>query len=277
VSSEFPIPAGAESTAPPPMQRGPYYSQFGEDRILSGIFHGVTLGTCAEVGAHNGVEVSNTYYFEQRGWRCILVEPNPTLCDIIRLRRKSILFECAASDRAGEAILHLAEHADLFSTLENNDCHFDRIHREGGNIKDIRVKTKTLDSILEESCVTKLDFLSIDVEGHELSVLRGTSLERWNPRVVLVEDNMGFEDSLVPKQMKSYGYRRFLHTGCNHWYAHETDRELVTALRLCEIKVLESLGKAKRGLPRPIRQLVSQVHDGLTRTLRSRGRPENIC
>jgi FkbM family methyltransferase len=277
VSSEFPIPASAESIAPSPVQGGPYYSQFGEDRILSGIFHGVTRGTCAEVGAHNGVEFSNTYYFEQREWRCILVEPNPTLCDIIRLRRKSVLFECAASDRAGEAILHLAEDADVFSTLENNDCHFDRIHRAGGNIKDIRVKTKTLDSVLEESCVTELKFLSIDVEGHEFSVLRGTSLERWNPRVVLVEDNMGFADSLVPRHMKRYGYRRFLRTGCNHWYAHETDRELLTALRLYKIKVLESVSKAKRSLPRPVGDLVRQVRNGITRALHSRGRPVDIC
>jgi hypothetical protein len=86
VSSEFPIPADAESTAPSPARDGPYHSQIGEDRILSGIFHGIARGPCAEVGAHNGVEFSNTYYFEQRERRCFLVEPNPTLCDIIRLR-----------------------------------------------------------------------------------------------------------------------------------------------------------------------------------------------
>lgn len=247
------------------MQDGPYYSQFGEDRILSNIFHGVTHGTCVEVGAHDGIQFSNTFYFEQREWRCILVEPNPALCEIIGRKRNSVLFECAASDRAGEAILHMAEQSDVFSTLEENDCHFDRIHRAGGDITDIKVKTKTLDSILEESRVTGLNFMSIDVEGHELSVLRGTSLDRWNPRVVLVEDNMGFEDRLVPQHMRRFGYRRFLRTGCNHWYAHETDRELLTALRLCKIKVLESLSKAKRSLPRPINQLVRQVRDGLTR------------
>ena len=96
-----------------------FRSQYGEDRILARIFAGILTGTCVKVGAHNGVDLSNTYYFEQLGWRCILVEPNPVMWAVIREARRAVLFECAASGRESQAILHVAvgDGNDIFSTL----------------------------------------------------------------------------------------------------------------------------------------------------------------
>ena len=87
----------------------PYYSQFGEDRILDRLFRGKRKGFCVEVGANNGVDGSTTLHFEELGWDCILVEPNPTLCRELRAhvstrRIPVIVFSIlAAGSRADEA------------------------------------------------------------------------------------------------------------------------------------------------------------------------------
>ena len=50
---------------------------------------------------------------------------------------------------------------------------------------------RTLDSILEEAGAHPgFDFLSIDVEGHEIEVLRGFDIARWRPRLILLEDHV---------------------------------------------------------------------------------------
>ena len=55
----------------------------------------------------------------------------------------------------------------------------------------IEVPIRTLDSILDEAnAPARLDFLSIDVEGHEIDVLRGFDFARWNPRLILLEDHV---------------------------------------------------------------------------------------
>jgi hypothetical protein len=57
-----------------------FHSQFGEDQILARLFADTKVGTCVDVGAHDGIQLSNSYYFEQIGWHCVLVEPAPHLC-----------------------------------------------------------------------------------------------------------------------------------------------------------------------------------------------------
>ena len=155
-----------------------FRSQYGEDRILARIFAGILKGTCVEVGAHNGVDLSNTYYFEQLGWRCILVEPNPVMWTVIRDARRAVLFECAASGRESRAILHVGvgDGNDVYSTLDASSV--ERIKQQGAQVSDVPVRTRRLDDMLEECRVEHLEFVSIDVEGHELDVLEGFDLNR---------------------------------------------------------------------------------------------------
>ena len=205
-----------------------FYSQNGEDEALSRIF-GDHLGVCVEVGANNGVTLSNTYHFEKRGWRRILVEPNPVLCKEIHLKRgeRTTLFECAASSSDGIAILHMGGGPDdLYSSVESVES-----ETGGGRFIDVEVPTRTLDSMLEEADISHIDFISIDVEGHEFIVLGGIDLNRWKPRIVLLEDNKDLSDDTVSQHMASAGYFRFYRTGSNDWYARsgETDNATVAA------------------------------------------------
>jgi FkbM family methyltransferase len=209
-----------------------FYSQFGEDRLLARIFEGKRSGLCIEVGANDGVNDSTTYYFEQQGWDCLLIEPNPDLCLAIRAVRDARLFECAASAEEGLATLYIAEgaaRAHGVSGLGADDEQArQRISAFGFAARPVQVTKRRLDAMLEEAGITRSpDFITIDVEGHELEVLKGLSIDKWKPHIILTEDNSQFEDDSVLRYLSRFGYKPFRRTGVNDWYAHFSRRELV--------------------------------------------------
>ena len=75
--------------------------------------------------------------------------------------------------------------------------------------------------------MTKLDFATVDVEGHETEALAGFALSRWKPEIVIVEDASMGTNSAVKDLMEAQGYLRFMTTGCNDWYASSENRRLV--------------------------------------------------
>ena len=76
---------------------------------------------------------------------------------------------------------------------------------------------KTLDSVLEQAGAPEgFDFLSVDVEGHEIEVLRGFDIARWRPQLILLEDHVG--DLSKHRYLKSAGYRIIRRYENNGWY-----------------------------------------------------------
>ena len=81
----------------------------------------------------------------------------------------------------------------------------------------INVPTRTLDSILlEAGAPSDFDFLSIDVEGHEIEVLRGFDIGRWRPRLILLEDHVA--DLTRHRYLTAAGYRIIRRYENNGWY-----------------------------------------------------------
>jgi len=246
-----------------------FHSQFEEDRILADMHR--RLGgdaLCIEVGANDGVADSMTYHFEQQGWQCILVEPNPDLCERIRVVRTSALFECAASAGEGRAMLHIAEGAERahsVSSLDTDGHALERVARHGFSGRPIEVRTRRLDDILAEAGVTAMPFfVSIDVEGHEIEVLNGFSIERWRPTILIAEDNSQFADATVRNHLAARGYFPFRRTGVNDWYASRTDDDLASPNNRRQWRATARRERLKAGLRR-VPGLVS-----LVRSLRSR-------
>jgi FkbM family methyltransferase len=203
------------------------HAQFGEDRILAEIFADRAEGHCVEVGANDGITGSASYLFERRGWQCLLVEPIPALVEEIRKHRTCTVVNCAASSCEGEAKFFVAEGVEAVSGLDLTPDRMEWIRRVGGTIKEIAVRTATLDSLLEEAGFTELEFVTIDVEGHELSVLEGFDLGTYRPRIVIIEDNSVEGNVSVTRHMADHGYVHFRRTGVNEWYARASDAELV--------------------------------------------------
>jgi FkbM family methyltransferase len=206
------------------MPASQYYAQFGEDRILDRIFRGKRQGNCVEVGGYDGVTGSNTYFFEKLGWHCLVVEPMPDFCAKIRAARTCDIAEVAASDKVGEVEFYVATGVETLSTMESNDEHLARIKSLSNEaVRKIKVKTNRLTDILRSHGMAQVDFLTIDVEGHEMSVLAGMSFLEISPRVVIIEDNSNGKDDAVNMYMRGQSYVRFKRTGCNDWYVRSDD------------------------------------------------------
>ena len=222
-----------------------YYSQFGEDKILNKIFKSKT-GVCVEVGGFDGITGSNSYFFELQGWKCLIVEPMPKFCQAILKNRNCLLVEKAASEQEGETNFYIATGVETLSTIETNPEHLSRIKSLSSEaIEKITVNTSRLDKILIENEIRDIDFLTLDVEGHELSVLKGLSFSDVSIRIIIIEDNFNGLDPRVELILNESGYIKFKRTGCNDWYAQKGD-SLLTPFSVYSTKVQMQGIKLKR-------------------------------
>lgn len=206
-------------------------AQFNEDLYLLEIFKDRSDGVIVDVGANDGQYGSNSALLESIGWKSILVEPNTSLCQqILSVRSPYKLFQFAASSKETEMVLYQVDGGILahgLSTLELNSENKQRIEVNHFSYTPTNIRARTLDSMLIEAGLSQIDVISIDVEGHELEVLKGISFEKWRPRVLIIEDNSLFRSDDVSTFMRSKSYYRFFRTGVNDWYAKKDDSDLV--------------------------------------------------
>jgi FkbM family methyltransferase len=187
------------------------FSSDQETRLVAAFF-GNIKGYYVEVGANDPRERSQTWHLEQLGWTGVLIEPQADLAAALRAERKGKVFAvaCSSPAKAGQELsLYVA---GPLSSL-------DRRSMAPGAIpeKVIRVPVRTLDSILEEAgSPAAFDFLSIDVEGHEIEVLQGFDLARWRPRLIMIEDHVA--DLSKHRYLNAAGYRIVRRYENNGWY-----------------------------------------------------------
>lgn len=147
-------------------------------------------GVFVEAGANDGYTWSNTYYLERwRGWRGVLVEGIPQLAAECReLRTRSQVFNCALVADSNATPTVTMTYADLGSLISNSEPeleeNLDAIERHRYQIE---VAARTLGEVMREAGVERPDFISLDLEGHEPSALRGMDLHRQGADWMLIE------------------------------------------------------------------------------------------
>ena len=222
-----------------------------EARLIAAFF-GPHQGYFVEVGANEPRARSQTFHLERAGWTGVLVEPQPQLAALLHAERKAKVFAvaCSSPENAGKTLpLHVA---GPLSSL-------DRAAMAPGARPEavIDVPVRTLDAILEEAGAPPgFDFLSIDVEGHELDVLRGFTVARWRPRLILLEDHVG--DLAKHRALKAAGYRIVRRYENNGWYVARSDAATASLAERWEI-----LRKYYLALPfRVLRNLSRRLRKG---------------
>jgi FkbM family methyltransferase len=183
-----------------------------EQELVREFFGGKGSGFFVEVGANRPQQLSQTWHLERMGWSGILVEPQPELAEELRRMRQAKVFQVACSSRenAGRRMdMHVA---GPHSALDRN-----RMAPGTQPERIINVAVRALDDILTEAAApAPFEFLSIDVEGHELEVLGGFDLAYWRPRLVLIEDHVG--DLNRHRRLTDCGYRLIRRYENNGWY-----------------------------------------------------------
>lgn len=174
------------------------YSQEGEDMILRSFYERKKnyKGFFIDVGAHHPYRFSNTMYFYKRGWKGINIEPTPTVIKLFRLfRKRDITLNAGISETHQKLKFYCFNEPALNGFSKEISEERD----QSGSykiIKTIDIETFPLSEILDKHLPPnqKIDFLTIDVEGLDLQVLRSNNWEKYKPDFILVEDQIDFEN-----------------------------------------------------------------------------------
>ena len=184
------------SAAPQLRASGPapgYHSQIAQDYFLDRhVFLGRTGGVFVDVGAHDGVNLNNTLFFEaDRGWTGVCIEPQPDVFPRLRESRSAVCVQAAIGDTPGTMPFVVGEGpSEMLSGLAASYGSRNRTRvKRFGQTKTIDVEVRRLDEVLRALKIDRVDLLSIDVEGGELGVINSIDLAEYGWPIVVMENN----------------------------------------------------------------------------------------
>lgn len=165
-----------------------YYSQVYQDYYLDQyIFHGKENGIFLDVGGNDPIKINNTYFFElNRNWSGLAFEPIPKMNRRWKDLRKVECIQVALGCQSGE--MEFCEYEEDYMSGIASDVDY-----KGRVANKYRVKVVALKSVLKRRGITHIDFMSIDVEGAELNVLRGIDFDEVTIDYIVIENNKGME------------------------------------------------------------------------------------
>ena len=193
-----------------------YYSQVGQDKLVSEIYHGKRHGYFLDVGAYDGVTISNTFHFESElGWIGICVEPLPNVFPKLKSNRTCVCENSCVATSEGKV--------------------FFKCRGKGSKIvlspgkHTVECKAETLVAILDRNNAPKnIEYMSIDIEGTELEVLESFPFDRYGFGVITVEHNSYVGGECLERRdriltlLSSKGYTREMEVQQDDLYVNKT-------------------------------------------------------
>ena len=163
-----------------------YYSFSGVDVVLENIFKNQHKGIYIDVGCQHPIKNNNTYLLYKKGWEGINVDLDKDNIELFNASRSNDHnFNIALSSEVKEVDLYFYHKKSPINTIDKKTSEFQKA--KVSSVK--KIKTDTLNNIVlntkYKDC--SFDLLSIDVEGHEMEVLKGFDLVKFSPNVIVVE------------------------------------------------------------------------------------------
>lgn len=182
------------------------YSQEGEDMIVNSRLLGEKKGFYVDIGAFDPKKYSNTYFFYQKGWRGINIDPRPgSMQSFRKVRPRDINLETAISNKKEVLTYYNFNQPALngFSeqiSEERNGSGWYRI------ISKTKIVTSTLCEILDTYLPsnTPIDFMSIDTEGWDYKVLQSNNWDKYKPGIILIEELGNSYEKLLESPIFSF-------------------------------------------------------------------------
>lgn len=190
-----------------------YFSQYGQDKFLDEkVFDGKKNGFFVDFGAHDGMTLSNSLFFEKyRQWSGICIEPIPEVYEKLKQNRKCITVNgCISLENGISKFLRVDGYGEMYSGLidKYDPLLSERIQRDlkvhGGATREIEVQCYNLNELLKKHQICEVDYCSIDTEGGEFEILQSIDFKSIEIKVFTVENN--FNSPEPRKFMASKGY-----------------------------------------------------------------------
>ena len=201
-----------------------FFSQCGQDRFIAERLGFMRGGVFVDIGAHDGVRFSNSYFLEkQLGWTGVAVEPLPNVFHRLKASRSCRVVNACVSDVDG-TVEFLSCHGvgEMLSGIvsRHHPQHRDRIATEQrdtfGTRKVIRVESMSPNRLFVEHVLDQIDYLSIDTEGSEWDILSAINFDAHPIRLITVENNYG--DLRFQQLLNGAGFRLIALIGADEVY-----------------------------------------------------------
>jgi len=207
---------------------GEYTSQWctQQDKYLNeNYFHNKRNGVFVDVGAHDGVSYSNSYFFEKElGWTGICIEPMPAVFAKLMRNRSCVCINSCVSPSEGLVDFVLVDDKSAYDRHFNTnmlsgvyEMYSDAgkkglagaLRAYGISCSMIKLPSSRLSSILEKQGITHIDFLSVDTEGGELEILKTVDFKKVKVHIISVENN--YNDPDIRTYLESQGFTFLAH------------------------------------------------------------------
>jgi FkbM family methyltransferase len=176
------------------------------------VFKGKQNGVFVEVGAYDGFDISNTYHFEKDlNWTGICIEPSPQSFEKLKQNRNCILENCAISDVEGELdfvnVTGWGSSGSGFNDIDGLVLKTAKksVEVNGGTWEIIKVPSFRLETILNKHKIRMVDYMSIDTEGHEMSVIKSINWNQFYIQFITIENSSSFGDNMI-EYFKQFSY-----------------------------------------------------------------------
>lgn len=203
-----------------------FYSQDEQDLIIDTLSKKKENGIFVDIGAHNGIKFSNSYFFEnQRNWTGVCVEPMPEVFAELEKNRKCHLVNGVISDTDDTLeFRRIIGRGDMLSGIAKyqSEEHKTRMEQKivevGSKMEVIEVKSYQLAGVLNNLGIKNIDYLSLDVEGAEFEILSSIDFKSFDIKFMTIENN--YNDSNIRDILKSNNFKFLFKFGSDDFYVH---------------------------------------------------------
>jgi FkbM family methyltransferase len=169
------------------------------------VFRELEAGRFIDIGAHDGLTYSNTWFFEKvRRWQGICIEPNPSVFKRLLANRMCTTLNCCISDTAGAVRFQkITGFSEMLSGIVDKyeAEHVQRIRDEmqehGGSSEIITIAARTFSDVVGEHGMPELNYVSIDTEGGELEILLSIDFRRVFVHVISAEYRLAQRETMI--------------------------------------------------------------------------------
>ena len=171
-----------------------HLGEFGEDIFIRRFFKNEIKGFYVDIGCYHPIKGSLTYYLFKKGWKGLNVDLSKVSVDLFKISRpRDYNINAAVTDFDGDTSYYesgvINQQNSLISENEK---------------KKIKVKAYKLNTLLNDFKISQVDYLNIDVEGNELKVISSFDFEKFQPKLISIEQNVYNSEKLFDDECHKF-------------------------------------------------------------------------